>query len=56
MWLCARRKATKPVGEAPRQSSLKNAEVLFYGPAWNRTPDLLIVPINNDGTRVDSGV
>ena len=31
MWLCARRKATKPRGEAPRQPSLKNAKVLLCG-------------------------
>jgi len=31
------RKATEPRGEAPRQSSLKNAEVLLCGDAGNRT-------------------
>ena len=40
LWLCARRKARMPSGEAARQSFPKTAKVAIGGPGGIRTPYL----------------
>ena len=42
LWLCARRKARMPSGEAARQSFPKTAKVAIGGDTGTRTPDLLL--------------